>query len=106
MADEQDECRGIPIRELLDGIEVDVPVMDVRMAGDMLRLYLYGGGVVERRLTHNREEQAEPLEAMKLDDLRKLARRLGIKTQGVHKAELVERMRTMDRSDLELKEGE
>jgi hypothetical protein len=98
MAEQQGKQAKYSIRELLVGLEVDVPVMDVRIAGDMVRLYLYGGGVVERRLLQSPApaelEQGLPgrLQAMKLDDLRKVATRLGLKTRRLHKAELVAQM--------------
>ena len=95
------------LKQAIEGLGIDVPIMGVYPKGDDLVICLYGGKVVTwpleplnvERGTFNVAEVNHPavrdLEGMEIATLRDLARRAGIETKGKKKAELITALRQL-----------
>ena len=101
------------LKQAIEGLGIDVPIMAVYPKGDDLVICLYGGKVVTWPLTAKGSTVSTPtvavagdiaevnhpavrdLEGMEAATLRDLARRAGIETKGKKKAELIAALRQL-----------
>jgi len=106
------------LQDVLDDLDIDVPVLDIKISGDKVVLYLYGGRVIERAIAGGKQTEvidrqalvdelgqeqdshakASPgallaeLEGMTMDEIRSRARSMGIKVNQRKKVDLVKEL--------------